>query len=137
MAVKLILAGRTAIAQTIIDFIDAGAGPGKIKIYDGVQPANPGVPVTTQTVLSEHDLTDPCGVALNGILTFNPIAEDAFANATGTASWARFFDSDDNPIADASISQVGGGGDLQMNTVNVIINGPIRFTSLQWTMPGS
>jgi len=136
MAVKLSTATRTALAQKIIDFIDVGVAAGTIKIYDGVQPANPGIPVSTQNILSEHNLSYPSGVAATGSLTFSPISEDSFANATGTASWARIFDNAGVAVADASISIVGGGGDLQMNTVNVVINGPIRFSSLVWTMPG-
>lgn len=136
MAVKLSLEARTALAQALIDQIDAGGAAGVLKIYDGVQPTGPDIPVTSQNVLSEHTLSYPCGTAENGVLTFGPIAEDSFANATGTATWARIYDSNGNAVADASITQVGGGGDLQMNTVNIVINGPVRFTSLQWTMPG-
>lgn len=137
MAVKLSLTTRTALAQAIIDAIDSGSAAGSIKIYDGAQPSGPDVPVTSQIVLSEHTLSYPCGTASNGILTFNAISEDSFANTTGTATWARFYNSAGVAVADASITQVGGGGDLQMNTVNVVINGPVRFTSLQWTMPGA
>lgn len=137
MAVKLSLVTRTSLAQSIIDKIDAGGAAGVLKIYDGVQPTNPDIPITSQNVLSEHTLSFPCGTSASGILTFEPISEDSFANASGTASWARFFDSNGLAIADASITQVGGLGDLQMNTVNIVINGPIRFTSLQWTMPGA
>lgn len=137
MAVKLSLDVRTSLAQALIDKIDAGGAAGSLKIYDGIQPPGPDTPITSQNVLSEHTLSYPCGTAANGVLTFNPISEDSFANATGTATWARFFDSTGTAVADASITQVGGGGDLQMNTVNIVINGPVRFTSLQWTMPGA
>jgi len=137
MAVKLSLEARTELAQSLINKIDAGGAAGMLKIYDGVQPTNPDVPITSQNVLTEHSLSYPCGTAANGVLTFGPIAEDSFANATGTAVWARIFDSTGKAVADASITQVGGGGDLQMNTVNIVINGPVRFTSLQWTMPGA
>lgn len=137
MAVKLSTEVRTEFAQSIINKIDAGGAAGSIKIYDGSQPPSPNSPVTTQNVLSEHTLSYPCGTASNGVLTFGPISEDSYANTTGTATWARFFDSNGNAVADASITQVGGGGDLQMNTTNIVINGPVRFTSLQWTMPGA
>jgi hypothetical protein len=137
MAVKLTLVARTSLAQSIIDKLDAGLAAGMLKIYDGVQPTGPDTPITSQNVLADHNLSYPCGVAANGVLTFSAISEDSFANATGTAVWARLFDSNGLPVADASITQVGGGGDLQMNTVNIVINGPIRFTSLQWTMPGA
>ena len=135
MAVKLASDVRTALATSIINAIDAN-GQGKITIYDGAQPANPDTAVVSQKVLSEHQLSNPCGTALNGVLTFNAIAEDQFANNSGTATWARISDGNGKAIADASVSVVGGQGDLQMNTVNIIVNGPIRFSSLLWTMPG-
>lgn len=136
MTIKLSTAARNALGNAIVAQLDAGASSGAIKIFDGTQPANPSVAVTTQNILSEHVLTEPAGVVANGVLTFSTISNDEFANATGTASWARFYDGDGVAVVDASISPVGGGGDLQMNTVNVVINGPVRFTSLAWTMPG-
>jgi len=137
MAIKLSVDVRDALAQTIIDKLDAGSGSGYVHIYSGTQPIATSVGIASQQLLSEHTLSAVSGVASNGILIFNAISDDNFANTTGVASWARFFDSDNVVVADASISQVGGGGDLQMNTVNIIINGPVRFTSLQWTMPGA
>lgn len=137
MAVKLAAAARTKLAETIIAAIDAGGAAGKIIIYDGTQPVNPDTAVVAQKVLSEHTLSYPCGTALNGVLTFSAISEDQYANASGTATWARLLDSSGKAVADVSVSVVGGNGDLQMNTVNIIINGPIRFSSLQWTMPGA
>lgn len=135
MAVKLSNELRTAMAQSIITAIDNG-GAGKITLYDGAQPAGPDTAVVSQKVLSEHTLSTPCGTASNGVLTFSAIAEDQFANNSGTATWARITDRSGKAIADASISVVGGSGDLHINTVNIIVNGPIRFSSLLWTMPG-
>lgn len=139
MAVKLSTAARNELAQTLINKIDEGTtNPnGKIVIYDGTKPSSPDEAVSTQNVLSEHDLSSPCGTVSNGVLTFNTIQEDSAANNTGTATWARFFNKDGEAVADATITEVGGGGDLQMNTVNVVAGGPVRFTSLTWTMPGA
>lgn len=135
MAVKLSNELRTAMATAIISSIDSN-GAGKITIYDGSQPVNPDTAVVAQKVLSEHTLSNPCGTASNGVLTFSAITEDQFANNSGTATWARITDGNGKAIADASVSVVGGSGDLHMNTVNIIVNGPIRFSSLLWTMPG-
>lgn len=135
MAVKLSNELRTAMATAIINSIDSN-GAGKITIYDGSQPVNPDTAVVSQKVLSEHTLSNPCGTASNGVLTFSAITEDQFANNSGTATWARITDGNGKAIADASVSVVGGSGDLHMNTVNIIVNGPIRFSSLLWTMPG-
>jgi hypothetical protein len=136
MTVRANTTVRTAFGQVIKDALDSGGAAGYIKIYDGIQPSSVSVVVTTQNILSENTLSYPCATAANGIITFSPISEDSFANNSGIASWARFFNSAGAAIVDASISQIGGGGDLQMNTVNIVQNGPIRFGTMSWTMPG-
>jgi hypothetical protein len=136
MPLKLTVDVRNAMATEIRDALDSGSSAGYIVIYGGTQPSGPHIATTIQPVLSEHTLATPCGTVDNGILTFDTISDDEYANATGTATWARFFNGDGEAICDASVSVAGGGGDLQMNTVNVIVNGPVRFSSLQFTMPG-
>ena len=136
MAIKLTTAIRTDLASMLITKIDASGAAGRIVIYGGTKPSGPDV-AQAHTALSEHTLAYPCGAAANGLLTFGAIAEDAFANATGTATWARFYTSANAAVADASISVQGGSGDLQMNTVAIVENGPVRFTTVTWTMPGA
>lgn len=135
MAVKLTNAVRNGMAQSLIAGIDGGGAAGSIKIYSGAQPANPGT-APAGTILSEHVLGFPCGTVTNGVLLFAAIAEDQYANATGTATWARISDSAGVAVLDCSVTVAGGNGDIQMNTVNIVVNGPVRFTSLQATMPG-
>lgn len=135
MAVKLTTAVRNGMANSIVTAIDAGGAAGSIKIYSGTQPANPAT-AAGGTILSEHVLAYPCGTVTNGVLLFGAIGEDQFANATGTATWARIFDSTGAACLDCSVTVAGGNGDIQMNTVNIVVNGPVRFTSLQATMPG-
>ncbi len=135
MAVKLTTAVRDLMAVGIKTALDLGGAAGAIKIYSGTQPANPAT-AAAGTVLSEHTLSYPSGAISNGVFVLGAIAEDQYANATGTATWARMFDSTGAAVLDCSVSVSGGGGDIQMNTVAVVINGPVRFTSLQLTMPG-
>lgn len=135
MAVKLLLSVRNDMANAIVAKIDGGGAAGQIKIYSGTQPANPSV-AASGTILSEHPLSYPCGTVTNGVLVFAAITEDSFANATGTATWARIFDSTGAAIVDCSVTVSGGGGDITMNTTSIVLNGPVRFQSLQMTMPG-
>lgn len=137
MPIKVVVSVRNSMASQIVSAIDAGAGTGMVRILSGSKPVGPHVPISAQTVLSEHTLSKPCATISNGIITFEPISDDNFANATGIATWARFYDGDGNSVADAAVSVSGGGGDLQMNTTNFVINGPVRFTSLSWVMPGA
>jgi hypothetical protein len=52
MAIKISTAARNAMADALVDLLDAGAGAGKIRIYDGTQPAGPGTAITTQVLLA-------------------------------------------------------------------------------------
>lgn len=120
---------RTARAQKIIDAIDAGTGAGKIKFYTGTRPAT-GAAITSQTLLGTVPLNDPCGAAANGAIAWDvdPVPEDASADNTGTAAWARLLDSDDNFVADCSVTATGGGGDITLNSTAIVAGGPIRIT---------
>lgn len=136
MTVKLTVGCRNDLASAIIAKIDAGASNGVARIYTAPVPAGPSTAISTQIVLAEHTLSDPSGTVSGGVLTFSTIADDNSANASGDAAFVRFFDSDGNAVADATVSATGGGGDIQMNTISIVAGGPIRFTSLAWTMPG-
>ena len=109
--------------------IDAGAAGGKINIYSGTIPATVATAVTTQVLLGTLTFSDPCGAVSAGALTMGAITQDASADATGTATWARITDSDGNAKMDIDVTNTGGGGTLQLNTVNIVAGGPILISS--------
>ena len=74
---------RTARASQIVAAIDAGAGAGKLRLYNGTRPATCGA---VTTLLAELTFSDPCGTVTSGVLTFSAIASDASADNTGTAT---------------------------------------------------
>ena len=118
---------RNNMLDQIRAMIDAGAGPGKIRIYDGSRPATGG---TATTLLAELTLTDPCAPAASGgVLTFSTITQDASADATGTATWARIVDSTNAFVLDCSVSATGGGGDIQLNSTSITAGGTVSITS--------
>lgn len=104
---------RTAIAAAIITDIDAGAGAGVIKIYDGSRPATGG---TATTLLATFTLTDPCGTAASGVLTFDfdPDISTTWSGS-GTATWFRIERSDGTFVADGSVGT--SGADLNLTSV--------------------
>lgn len=126
---RLVTALQTACITPIKTAIDAGSGPGVIEIYDGTIPATANVAVTTQTKLGTLTFTDPCGTVTDGVLTMASITQDSSADAGGTASWARIKDSTGATVCDIDVTSTGGGGVLQLNTVNVVLAGPIIVTS--------
>lgn len=121
--------------DAIIDLLDAGAGAGLLKIYDGVQPASADTAVSSQTLLGTLTFSDPAfGAADNdGKVTANTITSDSSADATGTASWARLTDSDGNTVMDCDVGL--SGATLNLDNVNIEAGGVISATTLTFTLP--
>lgn len=127
--IRFVTAVKNSALTTIKDAIDAGSGAGTIKIYTGTQPTSPADAITSQTLLGTLTFSDPCGSVSSGALTMSAITQDSSADATGTATWARIADSTGATVMDIDVTNTGGGGTLQLNTVNIIITGPILITS--------
>jgi len=121
---------RTARASQIVAAIDAGAGAGKLRLYNGTRPATGG---TVTTLLAELTFSDPCGTVTNGVLTFNNITSDASADTTGTATWFRIVDSTGAFVLDGTITVTGGGGDITMTSTSIQAGVTVDATSLVFT----
>lgn len=128
MALGLATAIRTSRATDILNAIDAGAGAGLLRIYDGSRPATGG---TATTLLAELTLSDPCGSVTNGVLTFSAITQDSSANATGTATWFRIVTSAGAHVLDGSVGT--SGADLNLTTTSITSGQPVQVTSLVFT----
>lgn len=122
MAISFIESLRNNQLDEVTALIDAGAGVGKLKIYDGTKPATGGA-VTTQTLLAEPTFSATSfPAASGGSMTANAITSD-IALATGTATWFRCTDSNDNAVIDGDIA------DLNLNTNNIVIGLEVAITS--------
>lgn len=137
MSLTLSNAARSAGVDAIVDLIDGGSGAGKLQIFDGTRPAGPDTAVTTQTKLAEFTLNDPAfGDPSNGVKTLDvDPALTTTGLADGTATWARFVDSDDTGVVDCEVSESGGGGDLILNTTTISTGLNLLITSGTITMP--
>ena len=125
---RITAATRNAMLNVIRDKIDLGSAGGKIKIYSGTQPANGDTALAGNTLLGTLVFsTTSAADAAAGVLTFSAITEDASADATGTASFARITDSDDNAVLDVDVGT--SGATINLNTVAIVAAGPIRMTS--------
>lgn len=113
--------------------IDAGAGAGLLRIYDGSRPSKGG---TATTLLAELTFSDPAAPAASGgVLTFSSITQDASANATGTATWFRWVDSTGTFVGDGSVGT--SGADLNLATTSIIAGQPVAVTSGTITAPNA
>lgn len=115
--------------------IDAGSGPGTIKIYTGTMPATPDTAITSQTLLGTLTCADPCGTVSGKTLTFSAITQDSSADAGGIAAWARIADSAGVAVIDIDVGLVGSGAALQMNTTTIVTLGPIGISTLSIAFP--
>lgn len=116
---------RTAVADTVVDRLDAGLAAGKLKIR------------ASTTVLATITLADPAfGAAVNGVATLAGTPLDDAATATGTADNFQATDSDDNVVFSGTVTATGGGGDLTLDTTVISSIGQIvTITGGSYTAP--
>jgi hypothetical protein len=128
MALAYADALQTARLAEIATAIDFATGAGKIKIYDGAQPAKGG---TATTLLAELTFQTACtDTNTGGVLTFDTINSDTSANATGTATWFRITDGDDAFVMDGTVGT--SGADLNLNSTSIDAGQTVEITS--WTI---
>jgi hypothetical protein len=111
------------------------ANSGKLRIYDGTQPATGDTAISTQNLLAELTLNaDAFPAASGGVLTANAITQDSAADATGTATWFRLLQSDGSTkIIDGSVGT--SSADLVLGSTAIQVGAAVQVTSLTFTLP--
>lgn len=139
MSVLLSVSSRTAACSALAALPDIGTlNPnGYINIYTSPRPSAPEIPSTPATKLVTIPLANPAfPTPLNGEATANGMGITAFtAEATGTATWYRVFDRDNNALWDGNISLSGDGGDMQFQDINFILGGKVVIQTFKIVMP--
>lgn len=127
MALGYLVGIRNAMLDTITT--NAG-GSALLRIYDGARPATGGA---TTVLLAELVCNATfAAAAAAGLLTLNAIAQDASANATGTASWFRIVKADGvTHVLDGSVAV--SGSDLNLSTTSIVSGQPVSITSFTIT----
>jgi len=133
LTTKISNAIAIAVCDTVVDKIDAGASPGYVEVRTGTQPANLGI-AATGTLLATLLLSDPAfGDAVDDSgsakATANSVTSDA-ADASGTAGYARAYDSDDTPCLDGSVGV--SGCDFNFTSIEFQAGAEVFLTS--WTV---
>lgn len=135
MALSFAATTANAMLAIINTNIDAGASAGNIRIYGGTMPATADTALSGNTLLAELVCSDPSAAAPTAkTLTLSAITQDASANASGTATFFRVTDSDNNVVLQGDVSATGGNGALQLNTVAIVAGGPVQITSATFTL---
>jgi hypothetical protein len=115
---------RNAIADLVVDRIDAGAGAGTLEFQTSGD-----VEVATLT------FSDPAfGAASSGTATASAITQDSSATG-GTIAKARAKDSTGTEVFACSVTATGGGGDITLNSVVVSAGQAVAVSSLTYSAP--
>lgn len=139
MALRLTTAARNAILDSgWADMFDGGV----LEIREGAQPATPDL-APTGTLLASIALPTPCfGAAAAAVIAKAGTWQDASANATGTAGWARFRaagtdDSVDDTQVRMDVDVGEGAGELQIDNEDVNAAQSVTVTTFTITQPAS
>ena len=128
MAIRIKGTVRDSMLDVIDAAVNAGAGPGTIEIRSGTQPANADT-AATGTLLAEFTLTDPAfETPASGSMDIDATPDlTTTAVATGTATWARVLDSDDNVVFDGSVGT--SGTDFIITSTSITNGQTVTLTS--------
>lgn len=123
-----------AAANAAADAVVALANSGKVRIYDGTQPATAATAVTTQTLLAELTLNATAfGAAVAGVATANAITADGTADASGTATWFRVVKSDTTTVLwDGTVGT--SGCDLNLNSAAIEGGANVAVSAFTYTI---
>lgn len=139
MAITISNASRSAACDAITSLVDIGTlNPnGYINIYTAPRPSTPATSSSPATRLATVPLSNPAfSAAINGEALANGIGLAGITvEATGTASWYRVFDRDNNAIWDGGITLTGQGGDMQFDDIAFISGGKIVLQTFKAIMP--
>lgn len=127
-------AAASAEADALAGLLDNGY----LRIYDSTggtgQPATVDTAIGSQVLLAELRFANPSDAgASNGVITFSSMTADSSANATGTATWFRAFQSNGtSAVWDGSVST--SGATLNLNTTSIVAGAAVSVTSLTFTV---
>lgn len=120
---------NTTVRNDRMSVVNTASSGGKLALYDGTKPAPGGA---TTTKLAEFNLSTPAGAVSGGVLTFTDPANTTVI-ADGQATWARITNSGGSWVADFTVSQVGGTGEIRLTEDNLTTGMALDVTSLTIT----
>lgn len=122
MAITHVTAVRNALATEISTAVDAGAGAGLIVFMTSTD-----VEVATLT------MTDPAyGAPSSGSITANTITPDNDATG-GTIALFKVTDSTDTEVYRGTVTEIGGGGDAELSSLDISAGDKVELDSLVYT----
>lgn len=130
---RLANVGANAAANAVCALCNSGF----VDIYDGTIPTNADTAVGAQVKLARLAFgATAFGGASAGVATANTITSDTSADATGTASWFRAYESNGTTVVfDGSVGT--SGCDLNLGSVSIVAGGTVAISSFTYTQAKS
>lgn len=139
MALAISNHARSSACNAITALVNVGTlNPnGYINIYTAPRPSSPSAQSSPAIRLATVPLANPAFTdAIDGEALANGIGLTGITvESTGTASWYRVFDRDNNAIWDGSVTLSNDGGDMQFNDIAFIAGGKIVLQTFKAIMP--
>jgi hypothetical protein len=129
-----------AARDAALNAVTATLNSGRLRIYSGTAPANADGTLSGNTLLAELTLnTTAFGAAASGVATANAITADTSADATGTPTFFRLFQSNGTTVvfqgtAGASGQELNLSG---LSSGQIVAGGSVSVTSLTVTQAAS
>lgn len=124
MAITHVTAVRNALAEEISTQVDTGTtnASGRVVIM-----------TSGDVVVATLPMSNPAyGAASGGSITANAITDDTNA-VGGTAALFKVVDKDASEVYRGVVTATGGGGDLELSSLNIGAGDTVRITSLVYT----
>lgn len=126
-----------ALAQRnrALDAVAARLNTGYLRIYSGTRPTDADTALGAQVLLAQLRWNATAfAAASGGSASANPITSDTNAPATGTATWARFLESDGATVVmDVDVGTTGEN--LNLNTTSIVAGATVACSGYTLTMP--
>lgn len=124
-----------ALRGNAIAVLGTALNSGYLRIYSGTKPTNADTALSDQTLLAELRFGETAfGSPSAGAITANAITQDSDANATGTATFARLFQSDGSTVVcDLTVGTTGA--ELNLNSTSIVEHLIVQCTSCVLTQP--
>ncbi len=124
---------NTAERHAILALLDAYAG-GTLELRTGAQPATADT-ASSGTIIATPPIPNPAFAAAASGSRAKAGTWQATAVASGTIGWGRLISSDGTRRRDVSVSVAGGGGDLIIDTANVVAGGTVTVSGYTVNQP--
>lgn len=131
-------AATNAARNAAADAVTALCNGGVLRIYDGTPPADANTALAGNTLLAELTFgATAFGAAVNGVATANAISADTSANATGTPTFFRTFETGGTTVVfQGTAGDDTSGEDLELSGLSggdIVIGANVSISSLTYT----